>query len=68
MKGAILFALTMAALEAQQIEVRGLSQIAPLDGPWKFTTAGDPRFAAADFDDSAWRTFRVPNLTRVARG
>ncbi len=60
MKIAILFALTLTALEAQPIEVRGFSQLAPLDGIWKFTTSDDPRFAAPDFDDSAWRTVRVP--------
>ena len=60
MKIAILFALTLTALEAQSIEVRSFSQIAPLDGNWKFSPSDDPRFAAPDFDDSAWRTVRVP--------
>ena len=60
MKIAILFALTLTALEAQPIEVRSFSQIAPLDGDWKFSPSDDPRFAAPDFDDSAWRTVRVP--------
>ncbi|HEV2333137.1 MAG TPA: glycoside hydrolase family 2, partial [Gammaproteobacteria bacterium] len=27
-----------------------------LDGPWKFHTGDDPRWAAPDFDDSAWET------------
>ena len=60
MKIAILFALTLTALDAQSIEVRSFSQIAPLDGNWKFSPSDDPRFAAPDFDDSAWRTVRVP--------
>lgn len=60
MKIAILFALALTALEAQPIEVRSFSQLAPLDGNWKFSTGDDPRFAAPDFDDSAWRTVRVP--------
>lgn len=29
---------------------------AELDGPWKFHTGDDPRWASADFDDSAWET------------
>ena len=60
MKFAILLALTMTALEAQPIEVRSFSQIAPLDGDSKFSPGDDARFAAPDFDDSAWRTVRVP--------
>ena len=60
MKFAILLALTLTALAAQTIEVRSFSQLAPLDGNWKFSTSDDPRFAAPDFDDSAWRTVRVP--------
>jgi sigma-B regulation protein RsbU (phosphoserine phosphatase) len=60
MKIAILFALTLTVLEAQPIEVRGFAQIAPLDGNWKFSPSDDPRFAAPDFDDSAWLSIRVP--------
>ena len=60
MKIAILFALALTVLEAQPIEVRSFSQLAPLDGNWKFSPGDDPRFAAPDFDDSAWRTVRVP--------
>ena len=57
---AILFALTLTVLEAQTIEVRRFSQLAPLDGDWKISPDDDPRFAAPDFDDSSWRTVRVP--------
>ncbi len=60
MKIAILFALALTALEAQPIEVRSFSQLAPLDGNWKFSPGDDPRFAAPDFDDSAWLTVRAP--------
>ncbi len=60
MKLGILFALALTALEAQPIEVRSFAQIAPLDGNWKFSPDDDPRFAAPDFDDSAWLTVRVP--------
>jgi hypothetical protein len=60
MKLAFLLTLTLTALEAQPIEVRSFSQIAPLDGNWKFSPGDDPRFAAPDFDDSAWLTVRVP--------
>lgn len=60
MKFAILLALALTALEAHTIEVRRFSQLAPLDGDWKLSTGDDPRFAAPDFDDSSWRTVRVP--------
>ena len=61
MKFAILLALALTALEAQTIEVRSLyQQTPPLEGDWKTFTGDDPRFAAPDFDDSAWSTVRVP--------
>ena len=60
MKFAILLALAQTAAAAQPIEVRSFSQLAPLDGDWKVSTDDDPRFAAPDFDDSAWRTVRAP--------
>ena len=65
MKLASLFALTLTGLAlqptgAQTVDVRSFSQLAPLDGDWKVNTGDDPRFAAPDFDDSAWRTVRVP--------
>ena len=46
MRFALLLAVTLTALEAQTIEVRSFSHLAPLDGNWKFTTSDDPRFAA----------------------
>lgn len=30
--------------------------IVPLEGPWRFHTGDDPRWANPDFDDSAWET------------
>jgi hypothetical protein len=60
MRSVILLVLMMGALEAQTIEVRDTSWLAPLAGDWKYTTRDDPRFAAPDFDDSAWQTFRMP--------
>ncbi len=60
MKLAILSALAMTALHAQTIEVRGFSQLAPLQGDWKISAGDDPRFAAPEYDDSAWQTVRVP--------
>ncbi len=61
MKFAILLAFAMTVLHAQTIEVRSLYQPAPLDGEWKISLGDDPRFAASEFDDSAWRTVRVPS-------
>jgi len=61
MKYVILSALAMTALHARTIEVRSLYQPAPLDGVWKFSAGDDPRFAAPEYDDSAWQTIRVPN-------
>ena len=46
MKIAILVALVVTVLEAQPIEVRSFSQLAPLDGNWKFSPDDDSRFAA----------------------
>lgn len=43
MKIAILFALALTVLEAQPIEVRSFSQLAPLEG-WPY--AGNPRRVA----------------------
>ena len=60
MRFALLLALPLTALEAQPIKVHSISQLAPLDGNWKFSPGDDPRFAAPDFDDSAWLTVRVP--------
>ena len=69
MKFAILAALTLSVLEAQSIDVRRFSQLAPLDGDWRVSAGDDPRFAAPDFDDSAWRMVRVPGEeTLIARG
>ena len=69
MKLTFLLALTLTALEAQTIEMRSFSQLAPLDGDWKVSAGDDPRFAAPDFDDSAWRTVRVPGEeTLIAQG
>ncbi len=61
MKLTFLLALTLTALEAQTIEVPSFSQLAPLDGDWKVRAGDDPRFAAPEFDDSAWRGVRVPS-------
>ena len=60
MKFAILLAFALTGLAAQPIEVHSISQLAPLDGNWKFSPGDDPRFAAPDFDDSAWLTVRAP--------
>ena len=60
MKFAIVLALTLPVLDAQTNAERSFSQIAPLDGDWKVSPSDDPRFAVPDFDDSAWRTVRVP--------
>ena len=60
MRIAILLLLTLASVHAQSTQVRSFSQVAPLEGNWKVTTEDDPRFAARDFDDSAWRVVRTP--------
>ncbi len=35
-----------------------------LSGPWRWTAADDPRFAAPEFDDSAWSTESLPHSSR----
>jgi phosphoserine phosphatase RsbU/P len=60
MRIAILLLCTLASLHAQSIEVRSISQLAPLEGTWKVSAEDDPRFAAQDLDDSTWRAVRVP--------
>ena len=40
--------------------VDGLSATAGLDGTWKFMTDPPEGFFRPDFDDSAWKTIRVP--------
>lgn len=33
----------------------------PIAGPWRFRTGDDPRYAARDFDETAWETITVPS-------
>ncbi len=45
-----------------------LTKDAPLRiaGPWKFRTGDDPRYAARDYDETAWETIPVPAAWRQA--
>ncbi len=55
------------ALMGQNIEVKSLFQPASLSGNWKHQDGDDPRWAAPDFDDSAWQTEPMPDAVRLPR-
>lgn len=48
--------LGSAPVSAQTTHVALGHSTAPLNGPWRFHIDDDPRWAAADFDDSSWET------------
>lgn len=54
--GLALVWLTLVASDAYAADLAvTLGQsVAALNGPWKFQTGDDPRWAASDFDDSSW--------------
>jgi hypothetical protein len=50
--------LALIALSAHAAVAIHLGEsVVALDGPWKFHTGDDPRWAAEGFDDSRWETF-----------
>jgi hypothetical protein len=50
--------LALIALSVQAAVSINLGEsVVALNGPWKFHTGDDPRWAAAGFDDSSWETF-----------
>jgi adenylate cyclase len=58
---ALLFALALAASSAtSSVSVTSIDPPTSLDGEWHCTVGDDPRFAAPDFDDSAWTTIALP--------
>src|SRR5690242_14955777 len=44
------------AAERQTVSIALGHSTAHLDGPWKFHTGDDPRWADPDFDDSGWES------------
>ena len=60
MRAILLLTMTVAAANAQTIEVESLFQPAPLSGTWKHHAGDDPRWADPAFDDSAWPGVHMP--------
>jgi hypothetical protein len=54
-------ALSALSVHAAVSITLGESVVA-LNGPWKFHTGDDPRWAAEGYDDSAWETFDLTPL------
>jgi hypothetical protein len=54
----MMVSLTLIALSVHAAAPIHLGEsVVALDGPWKFHTGDDPRWAAEGFDDSGWETF-----------
>jgi hypothetical protein len=61
--GIVIVTLLTVALMIAVLDIGGRPDPTPLraastllDGPWRFHTGDDPRWAAADIDDSGWQT------------
>jgi hypothetical protein len=52
----IFAAMFAAAAQAAPVSVQLGNSVVPLNGPWKFHTSDDARWASADFDDAHWET------------
>jgi sigma-B regulation protein RsbU (phosphoserine phosphatase) len=60
MRAVLLFAVMVPVCGAQVIEVENVFRPTPLTGVWKHHGGDDPRWADPAFDDSAWRSVRMP--------
>jgi len=55
---ALIFAAMFGvAAQAAPVSIQLGSAVVPLNGPWKFHTGDDARWASPDFNDAQWETF-----------